>query len=78
MSFDMDPGTTGILTARYINLTDQENIRLVQEVEKHPILYNPMLPGYTRRSDTDTAWEQIGNVVNLPGEFVFLYYLGCT
>lgn len=79
-----DPGTTGILMSqRYINMSDKENMKLVQEVEKYPILYNPGLPEYTRRADTDKAWDAVGEVMNLTGKLnyalftilIYYYYL---
>lgn len=43
------------------------NIKLVEEVEKHPILYNFTLPGYSRKDETEIAWNEVGKTVNMTG-----------
>lgn len=43
------------------------NIKFVQEVEKHPVLYNYQLPGYSRRVETDKAWNEVAREVNMTG-----------
>uniref|UniRef100_A0A023F6Q1 Putative alcohol dehydrogenase transcription factor myb/sant-like protein n=1 Tax=Triatoma infestans TaxID=30076 RepID=A0A023F6Q1_TRIIF len=41
------------------------NLKFVQEVEKHPVLYNCTLPGYSRKDLTEKAWKEVGEAVNL-------------
>ncbi|XP_028136200.2 uncharacterized protein LOC114330948 [Diabrotica virgifera virgifera] len=43
------------------------NIKLVQEVEKHPCLYNYTLNEYSRKDITENAWNDIGRELNLTG-----------
>ena len=43
------------------------NTKLVKEVEKHPVLYNFKLPGYSRKDETDFAWSEVGKAVNMTG-----------
>jgi hypothetical protein len=43
------------------------NIKFVQEVENHPVLYNYNLLGYSRRDVTDKAWNEVANKVNMTG-----------
>jgi len=43
------------------------NIKFVEEVEKHPILYNFTLPGYSRKDETEKAWNEVGKTVNMTG-----------
>ncbi|XP_055851346.1 transcription factor Adf-1-like [Episyrphus balteatus] len=42
-------------------MNDQHvNILFVSEVEKHPILYNSNLPGYSNRIENERAWNEVG------------------
>ncbi|XP_066906180.1 transcription factor Adf-1 [Halyomorpha halys] len=41
------------------------NIKLVGEVEKRPVLYNFTLPGYSRKDETEKAWNEVGEAVNM-------------
>jgi len=41
------------------------NIKFVEEVEKHPILYNFTLPGYSRKDEAEIAWNEVGKTVNM-------------
>lgn len=43
------------------------NVKLVEEVEKHSILYNFTLSGYSRKDETEMAWNEIGKPVNITG-----------
>ncbi|XP_072399864.1 uncharacterized protein [Diabrotica undecimpunctata] len=43
------------------------SIKLVQEVEKHPCLYNYTLNEYSRKDITEKAWNDIGRELNLTG-----------
>lgn len=43
------------------------NIKFVEEVEKHPILYNFTLPGYSRKDETEIARNEVGKTVNVTG-----------
>ena len=48
----------------------QINIIFVKEVEKHPVLYNFKLPGYSRKHETENAWTAVGKTVNLTGKLM--------
>ncbi|KAE9521907.1 hypothetical protein AGLY_017714 [Aphis glycines] len=41
------------------------NIKFVEEVEKHELLYNYNLPGYSRKDLTEKAWHEIAAKVNM-------------
>lgn len=43
------------------------NIKFVEEVEKHELLYNYYLPGYSRKDLTEKAWHEIAVNVNMTG-----------
>ena len=43
------------------------NIKFVGEVEKHPVLYNYKLPGYSRKDITEKAWREVGREVQMTG-----------
>lgn len=47
------------------------NIKLVEEVEKYPILYNFTLPGYSRKDETEKAWNEVGRIVNMTGNYYY-------
>jgi len=44
------------------------NLKLVEEVEKHPVLYNFTLSGYSRKDVTEKAWSEVGRSVNISGK----------
>nr|XP_022910119.1 uncharacterized protein LOC111421208 [Onthophagus taurus] len=45
---------------------DQEtNIKFVKEVEKHEVLYNYHLSGYSRKEITEKAWQEVAAKVNM-------------
>jgi len=44
------------------------NLKLVEEVEKHPVLYNFTLSGYSRKDETEKAWSEVGRSVNMSGK----------
>jgi len=46
------------------------NIKFVEEVEKHELLYNYNLSGYSRRDLTEKAWHEIAAKVNMTGIYV--------
>ncbi|KAL0868352.1 hypothetical protein ABMA27_007871 [Loxostege sticticalis] len=49
-----------------MKMNDQRiNIRFVQEVERHPCLYNYTLPEYSRKDVTQRAWNAVGKIFNL-------------
>ncbi|CAH2097678.1 unnamed protein product [Euphydryas editha] len=51
-----------------IKITEQQlNLKLVQEIEKHPCLYNNTLADYSRKDVTEKVWKKIGEKVNLTG-----------
>jgi hypothetical protein len=43
------------------------NIKFVGEVEKHPMLYNFKLPGYSRKEITGKAWCEVRREVQMTG-----------
>jgi hypothetical protein len=43
------------------------NIKFIEEVEKHELLYNYNLPGYSRKDLTEKAWHEIAAKVNMTG-----------
>ncbi len=49
------------------------NINFVEQVEKHPALYNFMLPEYSNRNAIDKAWHEVSMKVNCSGKYNFLY-----
>ncbi|KAI5646816.1 FLYWCH zinc finger domain-containing protein [Phthorimaea operculella] len=44
---------------------DNQSIEFVLEVEKYPCLYNNTLPSYSRRTETDKAWAEIGKTMKM-------------
>lgn len=48
-------------------MSEQDNIRFVQEVEKHPCIYDYSLSEYARKDLTGNAWSEVGKKVNLSG-----------
>lgn len=55
---------------------EQNNIKLVLEVEKYPCLYNITLSSYSRKTETDKAWAEIGKKMKMTGELSdYLIYL---
>ena len=54
-----------------INMTEQaNNVKFVQEVEKYPCLYNYELSQYSRKDIKDSAWDNVGNEMNMSGMFL--------
>ena len=51
------------------------NIKLVGEVEKHPVLYNFRLPGYSKKNETEKAWNEVAKAVNMTGVKYFIFPL---
>lgn len=45
------------------------NIKFVEEVEKHDILYNYNLPRYSRKDLTEKAWHGVAAKVNMTGMY---------
>lgn len=45
-------------------------IALVQEIEKHPCLYNSYLPEYNRKDLTEDAWGQVAHNNNLTSTYL--------
>jgi len=43
------------------------NIKFVNEVEKHPELYNYTLKGYSRKNIIEKAWSEVAAEVKLTG-----------
>lgn len=48
------------------------NVKFVEEVEKHPCLYNYQLTQYSRKDITDLAWNNIGKKMNMSGMYILL------
>lgn len=49
-------------------MSDQEiNLKFVGEVEKHEVLYNYKLAGYSRKEVTEKAWQEVAAEVNMTG-----------
>lgn len=49
-------------------MTEQvANIKFVETVEKYEILYNYNLPGYSRKDQTEKAWQEVAAQVNMTG-----------
>jgi hypothetical protein len=46
--------------------------KLVQEVEKHPALYNPKRRGYKDTAEMERSWLQIGNELGMKRKSVSL------
>lgn len=46
------------------------NIKLVEEIEKHPCLYNYKLSDYSKRDVTDLAWESVAKSLKDKGTFI--------
>lgn len=46
------------------------NIKFVEEVDKHEILYNFSLPGYSRKVQTEKAWHEVAAKANMTGMYV--------
>jgi hypothetical protein len=44
------------------------NLKFIGEVEKHPVLYNYTLVGYSRKDGTEKAWCEVGKEVQLTGK----------
>lgn len=40
------------------------NIKLVEQLEKFPILYHYKLDRYSKRDSVEAAWENIANAMN--------------
>lgn len=54
------------------DMSDQEsNLKFVGEVEKHEVLYNYKLPGYSRKDLTDKAWHEVAVEMNMTGNSYF-------
>ncbi|XP_023713764.1 uncharacterized protein LOC111867817 isoform X2 [Cryptotermes secundus] len=43
----------------------QLNPLFVGEVEKHPVLYNFTLPGYSKKDESEKTWDEVGKRVNM-------------
>lgn len=37
------------------------NVRFVQLVENHPCLWNSTLPAYSKKDETQKAWQEVAN-----------------
>lgn len=49
-----------------VKMNEQKiNLKLVEEVEKHPVLYNFTLSGYSRKDETEKDWSKVGRSVNM-------------
>jgi hypothetical protein len=49
------------------------NLKLVEEVEKYPVLYNFTLSGYSRKDETEEAWSEVGR----HSRTLSYFYLAC-
>lgn len=43
------------------------NVKFVGEVQKHEVIYNHKLSGYSRKDKTQKAWPAVAAKVNLTG-----------
>lgn len=56
-------------------MNDQiNNIKFVEEVEKHEILYNFHLPGYSRKDQTEKAWHEVATKTNMTGMYRAIFF----
>ncbi|XP_055903166.1 uncharacterized protein LOC129939244 [Eupeodes corollae] len=50
-----------------MGMSDQRlNLKFVKEVERHELLYNYNLPGYSRKEEVERAWKEVSEAVRLP------------
>jgi len=49
-------------------------IKFVEEVEKHDILYNYNLPGYSRKDSTEKSWHEVAAINKL--YFLYIIWMG--
>jgi hypothetical protein len=55
-------------------MCDQQlNTLFVGEAEKHPVLYNFTLPGYSKKDESEKAWDEVGKRVNMTGMYYFIF-----
>lgn len=47
---------------------------LVQEIEKHPALYNFKLAEYSKKDITEKAWSEISSKISLSGTYFLLIF----
>ena len=50
---------------KFVRFVMEMNITFVGEVEKHEVLYNYKLPGYSRKDITEKAWQEVAAKVNM-------------
>jgi hypothetical protein len=53
-------------------MSEEANMKLVELVWEHPILYDWKDPGYSRKEKTDLVWENIGKKLNESGTLIYL------
>ena len=56
--------------ASYASMSEEANMKLVELVWEHPILYDCKVPGYSRKLKTDLVWENIGKELHESGKFI--------
>ena len=47
----------------------EQNIKLVQKVEKYPWLHNYKLPQYSRKDHTEKAWNEVAVKMEMTGMY---------
>jgi hypothetical protein len=47
---------------------EQINIKIVQTVEKFPVIYDYSSPGHSYEEEVDKAWHAVSKEVNIDGK----------
>lgn len=50
-----------------MNLEETLNLKLVEQVEKHPCLFNHKLAAYSNKIETEKAWEKVAKEMEIEG-----------
>jgi hypothetical protein len=48
---------------------EQINIKIVQTVEKFPVIYDYSSPGHSNKEEVDKAWHAVSTEVNIDGKY---------
>jgi hypothetical protein len=51
---------------------EQINIKIVQTIEKFPVIYDYSSPGHSNTEEVDKAWHAVSEEVNIDGKCTFL------
>lgn len=54
-----------------------DDTRLIVEVEKHKVLYDPENKYYKDISSKEKAWEEISSAISADGKSLVLYLIIC-